>query len=34
MRTKIEVKGLRKAFASDRGTLPVIEDVTLNVRDG
>ena len=34
MRTKIEVKGLKKSFASDRGTLPVIEEVTLDVRDG
>jgi ABC-type nitrate/sulfonate/bicarbonate transport system ATPase subunit len=34
MRTKIEVTGLKKSFGSDRGLLPVIEDVTLTVRDG
>src|SRR5690242_10318846 len=34
MRTKIEIRSLRKSFASDKGTLPVIEDVSFTVRDG
>src|ERR1044071_4863667 len=34
MRTKIEVRALRKSFASDKGPLPVIEDVSFSVRDG
>ena len=34
MPTKIEVRALRKAFESDRGPLPVIDDVSLSVRDG
>ena len=34
MPTKIEVQGLKKSFASDRGNLAVIDDVTLSVRDG
>ncbi|HXY97167.1 MAG TPA: ABC transporter ATP-binding protein [Steroidobacteraceae bacterium] len=34
MRTKIEVRDLRKSFASDKGPLAVIENVSLSVRDG
>jgi len=34
MRTKIEVRGLRKTFASDKGPLPVVENVSLSVQDG
>jgi ABC-type nitrate/sulfonate/bicarbonate transport system ATPase subunit len=34
MRTKIEVRALRKSFESDKGTLPVVEDVSFTVRDG
>ena len=34
MRTKIEVRGIRKAFASGRETLPVVDDATLSVGDG
>jgi ABC-type nitrate/sulfonate/bicarbonate transport system ATPase subunit len=34
MRTKIEVRALRKSFASDKGVLPVVEDVSFTVRDG
>jgi ABC-type nitrate/sulfonate/bicarbonate transport system ATPase subunit len=34
MRTKIEVRGLTKAFSSDKGRLPVIENVSFSVRDG
>ena len=34
MRTKIEVRELRKAFASDKGPLPVVDNVSLTVRDG
>src|SRR5690349_15796448 len=34
MRTKIEVRGLRKSFDSDQGRLPVVEDVSFTVRDG
>ncbi|HEY2683781.1 MAG TPA: ABC transporter ATP-binding protein [Steroidobacteraceae bacterium] len=34
MRTKIEIRDLRKSFSSTQGSLPVIQDVTLNVRDG
>jgi len=34
MRTKIEVRGLRKSFDSGNGRLPVIEDVSFSVRDG
>jgi ABC-type nitrate/sulfonate/bicarbonate transport system ATPase subunit len=33
MRTKIEVRGLKKSFASDKGTLPVVDDVSFTVRD-
>jgi len=34
MRTKIEVRDLRKTFASDKGRLPVVESVSFQVRDG
>jgi ABC-type nitrate/sulfonate/bicarbonate transport system ATPase subunit len=34
MRTKIEVKGIRKGFASNGGALQVVEDVSLTVGDG
>ncbi|HYB64445.1 MAG TPA: ABC transporter ATP-binding protein [Steroidobacteraceae bacterium] len=34
MRTKIEVRDLRKSFASDKGPLAVVENVSLSVRDG
>src|ERR1700738_4200522 len=34
MRTKIEVKGIRKGFASNGGELRVVEDVSLAVGDG
>jgi ABC-type nitrate/sulfonate/bicarbonate transport system ATPase subunit len=34
MRTKIQVQDLRKAFASDKGSLPVVENVSFTVRDG
>ena len=34
MPTKIEVSGLRKGFATDKGDLPVIDDVSLQVADG
>jgi len=34
MRTKIEVRDLRKSFASDQGHLAVIENVSLSVGDG
>lgn len=34
MRTKIQIRGLKKSFASDKGLLPVVEDVSLSVRDG
>ena len=34
MRTKIEVRGLAKSFASDKGRLAVIEDVSLTVGTG
>ena len=34
MRTKIEVNGLRKSFATDKGILPVVEAVSLTVEDG
>lgn len=32
--TKIEVAGLRKRFATDKGTLSVVDDVSLQVADG
>jgi len=34
MRTKIEVRGVSKEFASDKGRLQVIESVSFSVRDG
>ena len=34
MPTKIEVAGLRKSFATDKGTLSVVDDVSLQVADG
>jgi ABC-type nitrate/sulfonate/bicarbonate transport system ATPase subunit len=34
MPTKIEVRAVSKSFTSDRGPLPVIEDVGFSVRDG
>ncbi|HTC51530.1 MAG TPA: ABC transporter ATP-binding protein [Steroidobacteraceae bacterium] len=34
MRTKIELRDLRKSFPSDRGQLNVIEDVSLTVGEG
>ena len=34
MRTKIEVQGLKKSFQSDKGPLPVVDDVSFTVGDG
>lgn len=34
MRTKIEVRGLKKSFPSDKGPLPVVDDVSFTVNDG
>jgi ABC-type nitrate/sulfonate/bicarbonate transport system ATPase subunit len=34
MRTKIEVTGIRKGFATDGGALQVVEDVSFTVGDG
>jgi ABC-type nitrate/sulfonate/bicarbonate transport system ATPase subunit len=34
MRTKIEVRDLKKSFDSDKGRLSVVEDVSFSVRDG
>ena len=34
MRTKIEVRGLKKSYASDKGPLPVVADVSFTVNDG
>jgi ABC-type nitrate/sulfonate/bicarbonate transport system ATPase subunit len=34
MRTKIEVRAVRKSFDSDKGPLSVIEDVSFSVADG
>jgi ABC-type nitrate/sulfonate/bicarbonate transport system ATPase subunit len=34
MRTKIEVRGLKKSFGSDKGPLPVVDDVSFTVGDG
>jgi ABC-type nitrate/sulfonate/bicarbonate transport system ATPase subunit len=34
MRTKIEVRDLKKSFDSDKGRLPVVEDVSFTVKDG
>src|SRR5215470_3631517 len=33
MRTKIEVRGLSKSFASDKGPLSVVANVSFSVRD-
>jgi ABC-type nitrate/sulfonate/bicarbonate transport system ATPase subunit len=34
MRTKIEIRGISKGFASDKGRLQVIDSVSFSVRDG
>ena len=34
MRTKIEVRGLKKSFPSDKGPLPVVDGVSFTVGDG
>ncbi len=34
MPTKIDVVGMRKAFATDKGVLQVVDDVSLQVEDG
>ena len=34
MRTKIEVRGLKKSFVSEKGPLPVVDDVSFTVGDG
>jgi ABC-type nitrate/sulfonate/bicarbonate transport system ATPase subunit len=34
MRTKIEIRGLKKSFASDKGPLKVVDDVSFTVGDG
>src|SRR5215469_5669680 len=34
MRTKIEVRGLKKSFLSDKGPLSVVDDVSFTVGDG
>jgi ABC-type nitrate/sulfonate/bicarbonate transport system ATPase subunit len=34
MRIKIEVRDLKKTFTSDKGPLPVVENVSLTVQDG
>ncbi len=34
MPTKIEVRGLKKSFSSDKGALPVVDDVSFTVSDG
>ena len=34
MRTKIDVVGLKKSFATDKGALSVVDDVSLQVADG
>src|SRR6185437_14921920 len=34
MRTKIEVRALKKSFPSDKGSLPVVDDVSFTVGDG
>jgi ABC-type nitrate/sulfonate/bicarbonate transport system ATPase subunit len=34
MRTKIEVRGLKKSFLSDKGPLQVVDDVSFSVGDG
>jgi ABC-type glutathione transport system ATPase component len=34
MPTKIEIRGLGKSFPTEKGRLPVIEDVSLTVDEG
>ena len=34
MRTKIEIRGLKKSFPSDKGPLAVVDDVSFTVGDG
>lgn len=34
MRTRIDVEGLRKGFATGNGSLPVVDDLSLQVADG
>jgi ABC-type nitrate/sulfonate/bicarbonate transport system ATPase subunit len=34
MRTKIEIRGLKKSFPSDKGPLTVVDDVSFTVGDG
>lgn len=34
MRTKIEIRGLKKGFTSDKGPLAVVDDVSFTVGDG
>jgi ABC-type nitrate/sulfonate/bicarbonate transport system ATPase subunit len=34
MRTKIQVRALAKSFDTDKGRLPVVQDVSFSVRDG
>src|SRR6185312_3769775 len=34
MHTKIEIRGLKKSFASDKGPLPVVQDVSFSVHNG
>ena len=34
MRTKIEIRGLKKSFTSDKGPLTVVDDVSFTVGDG
>jgi ABC-type nitrate/sulfonate/bicarbonate transport system ATPase subunit len=34
MRTKIEIRGLKKSFPSDKGPLSVVDDVSFTVGDG
>ena len=34
MRTKIEIRGLKKSFTSDKGPLAVVDDVSFTVGDG
>ena len=34
MRTKIDVRNVKMSFDTDKGRLPVIEDVSLSVKDG
>ena len=34
MRAKIEIKNVKKRFASDKGILPVVDGVSFSVRDG